>query len=100
MTIGTVKWFDAQKGFGFISGDQGDDLFVHQSSVVATEAGPLREGQPVEFEIGEGPKGPQALSVRAVGPPPPPVRTRPEDRPFSSPHRDGGRREFRKPRDR
>ena len=62
MPKGTVKWFDEQKGYGFISQDDGDDLFVHHSEVAS---GALREGQTVEFEIGEGQKGPCAVNVRA-----------------------------------
>jgi len=61
MPKGKVKWFDEQKGFGFIEQDGGDDLFVHHSEV---QGGDLREGQVVEFEIGEGRKGPCAVSVR------------------------------------
>lgn len=60
MPKGTVKWFDQQKGFGFIQQENGDDLFVHHSEV---RDGDLREGQPVEFEIGEGRKGPCAKNV-------------------------------------
>ena len=63
MATGKVKWFDEQKGFGFIEQDNGEDLFVHHSEV----RGPsLKEGEEVEFEIGEGRKGPCAVSVRAA----------------------------------
>ena len=54
MPTGTVKWFNRIKGFGFIEQEEGDDLFVHKSQVTGT----LNEGDSVEFEIGEGPKGP------------------------------------------
>ena len=61
MANGTVKWFDVQKGFGFIEQESGDDLFVHHSEV---QGDSLREGQKVEFEVGEGQKGPCAVNVR------------------------------------
>ena len=60
---GKVKWFDPQKGFGFIEQESGDDLFVHHSEVQGDN---LNEGQDVEFEVGEGRKGPCAVGVRAV----------------------------------
>ena len=60
MPTGTVKWFNRVKGFGFIEQEEGDDLFVHKSQVT----GELNEGDSVEFEIGEGPKGPNAINVR------------------------------------
>ena len=63
MATGTVKWFDEQKGFGFIEQESGDDLFVHHSEVSGDS---LNEGQKVEFEVGQGQKGPCAVSVRAV----------------------------------
>lgn len=73
MPHGTVRWFDVAKGFGFLAldeveGTETPDLFVHASEVVA-DGGPrvLREGQEVAFEVGEGPRGPQALQVRVVG---------------------------------
>ena len=63
MAKGKVKWFDAQKGYGFIEQESGGDLFVHHSEV-STES--LAEGQTVEFEIGEGRKGPCAVNVKTV----------------------------------
>jgi CspA family cold shock protein len=66
---GTVRWFDPERGFGFLAlEDAGADLFVHASEIVG-DAGTrlLREGQVVEFEVGEGPRGPQALRVRVTG---------------------------------
>ncbi|WP_308221140.1 cold shock domain-containing protein [Isoptericola sp. S6320L] len=69
MSQGTVRWFDADRGFGFIDlGNEGDDLFVHASEIVGDD-GPkvLREGQVVEFEVGEGDRGPQARRVRVTG---------------------------------
>jgi cold shock protein len=67
MPQGTVKWFDAAKGYGFISQEGGADVFVHFSAIQATGFRELQEGQQVEFEVTEGPKGPQAANVRPVG---------------------------------
>ncbi len=65
MAQGTVKWFNAEKGFGFIAVDGGgEDVFVHYSAIDMTGYKVLEEGQSVVFEIGAGPKGPQAESVR------------------------------------
>ncbi len=61
MSKGRVKWFDREKGFGFIEQESGDDLFVHHSEV---NGGHLNEGQEVEYEVGEGRKGPCATNVR------------------------------------
>ena len=63
---GTVKWFNNSKGYGFIQQEDGEDLFVHFKSIVADGFKTLEEGQKVEFEIGEGEKGPQALEVKIV----------------------------------
>lgn len=68
VTEGTVRWFDADRGFGFIAlGEDAEDLFVHASEIVSGDAvKQLREGQVVEFEIGEGDRGPQAKRVRVT----------------------------------
>ena len=63
---GTVKWFNASKGYGFIQGDQGEDVFVHFSSILGEGYRTLEEGQRVEFEVVVGDKGPQAQNVNAV----------------------------------
>jgi CspA family cold shock protein len=65
MATGKVKWFDDKKGYGFISAENGSDVFVHYTAIQATGYRTLREGQEVEFEITEGPKGPQASGVLA-----------------------------------
>lgn len=65
MASGTVKWFNAEKGFGFITVDDGgQDVFVHYSAIDMTGYKVLEEGQKVVFEVGQGQKGPQAESVR------------------------------------
>ncbi|GAA1403220.1 MULTISPECIES: cold-shock protein [Oerskovia] len=67
MAQGTVKWFNAEKGFGFITPDSGgQDLFVHYSSIQSDGYRSLDEGQQVEYEQGQGQKGPQAEQVRAL----------------------------------
>ena len=67
MAEGTVKWFNATKGFGFIKPDDGgQDLFVHQTEIQMSGYRQLDEGQRVQFEVGEGKKGPQATAVRPV----------------------------------
>ena len=66
MTKGTVKWFNDRKGFGFLSREEGDDVFVHHTSIQAEGFKTLREGQEVEFEVQDGPKGPQAVNVRKL----------------------------------
>lgn len=64
MNTGTVKWFDAEKGFGFITPDEGgQDMFVHHSEIQVSGYASLDEGQKVTFEIGEGRKGPCATNV-------------------------------------
>ena len=67
MAQGTVKWFDAAKGFGFITPDQSDkDVFVHYSDIQTNGYRELSEGQRVEFEVVPGKKGPQASEVRPI----------------------------------
>ena len=67
MAQGTVKWFNAEKGFGFITIDGGgQDVFVHYSAIDMTGNKVLEEGQQVAFEVGTGSKGPQAESVRPL----------------------------------
>ncbi len=64
MSTGTVKWFNSSKGYGFITPDDGsEDLFVHHSEIKTEGYASLNEGQKVEFEVGEGKKGPCATSV-------------------------------------
>lgn len=63
---GTVKWFSDEKGYGFISRQSGSDVFVHYSSVEGQGFRSLSEGQLVEFEVEQGPKGLQAVRVRAI----------------------------------
>jgi CspA family cold shock protein len=66
MSVGTVKWFNADKGYGFIAAESGEDVFVHFSAIQATGYRSLNEGQAVEFEITPGPKGAQAANVRPL----------------------------------
>ena len=67
MAQGSVKWFNGEKGFGFLACDEGgDDVFVHFSAILVDGFKTLEEGQKVEFEIGQGQKGPQAQNVRAI----------------------------------
>jgi CspA family cold shock protein len=66
MTVGTVKWFNADKGFGFIAPESGEDVFVHFSAIQAAGYRSLDEGQAVEFDITQGQKGPQAANVRPI----------------------------------
>lgn len=63
---GTVKWFNATKGFGFIEQDEGEDVFVHYSAIVGEGYRSLEEGQRVEFVVVQGDKGPQAQDVTAI----------------------------------
>ena len=62
---GTVKWFNGEKGFGFIEREEGKDVFVHHTAIVGEGYRNLEEGQLVEFSVTEGPKGPQAQDVVA-----------------------------------
>jgi CspA family cold shock protein len=66
MATGTVKFFNAQKGYGFISREDGPDVFVHFSNIEGNGYRSLDEGQQVEFEIGQGRKGDEALKVKAL----------------------------------
>lgn len=66
MATGTVKWFNANKGYGFIEMENGKDVFVHHRSIQGEGFRSLDEGQKVEFEIKEGPKGDQAENVRVL----------------------------------
>ena len=66
MTQGTVKWFNSEKGFGFISRADGDDVFVHFSEIQGHGYKSLEENQQVEFEVTQGPKGAQATQVRPL----------------------------------
>lgn len=66
MEKGTVKWFNAEKGFGFISREDGSDVFVHFSAINMEGFKTLEEGQEVEFEVVEGEKGPQATNVTRI----------------------------------
>jgi len=66
LTAGTVKFFNAEKGFGFISREQGDDVFVHYSNIQGSGYKSLEEGQRVEFDVAPGRKGDEAQNVRVV----------------------------------
>ena len=66
MATGTVKWFNAEKGYGFISQPEGADVFVHFSAIQSSGYRSLDAGQSVEFEVQNGPKGLQAANVRPV----------------------------------
>jgi CspA family cold shock protein len=66
MAEGTVKWFNDSKGFGFITQDEGGDLFVHHSAIQGEGFKSLSEGQRVEFEVVKGQKGPAAANVRKI----------------------------------
>ena len=63
---GTVKWFNGAKGYGFIEREEGDDVFVHYSAIQGEGFKDLAEGQKVEFEVEQGPKGPQAVRVASL----------------------------------
>ena len=67
MAIGTVKWFNAEKGFGFITQESGPDVFVHFSAIAGDGYRNLEENDQVEFEVTTGPKGPNAANVRKIG---------------------------------
>ena len=67
MPSGTVKWFNDEKGYGFVSRENGDDVFVHFTAINAEGRRTLLEGQQVNFEVESGQKGPQASNVTIVG---------------------------------
>jgi CspA family cold shock protein len=64
--IGTVKWFDDTKGYGFIESENGTDVFVHHSAIQSTSFRTLSEGQKVKFDVTSGPKGQQAANVQIL----------------------------------
>lgn len=66
MTKGTVKWFNGDKGFGFIAQESGPDVFVHFSAITGSGYRNLQENDTVEFELTDGPKGPQAQNVSVI----------------------------------
>ncbi len=66
MSKGTVKWFNESKGFGFISRDDGDDVFVHHTAIQGNGFKTLAEGQEVSFDVDRGPKGLRAINVTAL----------------------------------
>ena len=67
MATGTVKWFNSEKGYGFITQENGPDVFVHFSAIEGQGYRNLEENQKVEFDLTQGQKGPQAANVRVVG---------------------------------
>ena len=77
MPTGKVKWYDAEKGFGFLSQEEGEDVYVRASALPEGVEG-LKAGQKVEFGVASGRRGPQALSVKLIDPPPSITRTRRE----------------------
>lgn len=66
MLKGTVKWFNKEKGFGFVTSEDGVDYFVHFTGIVGEGFRTLEEGQPVTFEVSEGKKGPMAIDVKVA----------------------------------
>jgi CspA family cold shock protein len=75
---GKVKWYDAEKGFGFLSQEEGEDVYV-RSSALPAGVEVLKAGQKVEFGVASGRRGPQALSLKLIDPPPSPLRPRPRE---------------------
>lgn len=70
MPVGTVRWFDMQKGYGFIANAEGKDVFVHYTSIVGEGFRCLRDNEPVEYEETAGPKGLHAMNVKRLSPAP------------------------------
>ncbi len=70
MPRGTVKWFNSKKGFGFIKGEDGSDVFVHYTGIAGNGFRSLTEGESVDFEIEDGERGPRAIEVKTVSPAP------------------------------
>jgi CspA family cold shock protein len=68
MPSGNVKWFDAKKGWGFITQESGEDIFVHYKNIVGEGFRTLKDGEQVQFEIVQGQKGPQASNVQRLAP--------------------------------
>ncbi len=66
MAVGKIKWFNAKKGYGFIQQENGEDVFVHYSAIQDKGFKTLKEGEQVQFDIVQGPKGPQAANVVKV----------------------------------
>lgn len=66
MNTGTVKWFNSEKGFGFITTDNGEDVFVHYSAIIGEGRRTLQENQRVSFSVGDGARGPQAKDVKVI----------------------------------
>jgi len=66
VVVGTVKWFSEKKGYGFLSREDGEDVFVHYSAIQGDGFRTLQEGEKVEFEVTEGQKGPQATNVKRI----------------------------------
>ena len=80
---GRVKWFDAQKGYGFIEREGEEDVFVHYSAIQEEGYKTLDDGEEVEFDVIQGDRGPQAAKVSRLGPPPPaPTDEEPEPNPL------------------
>lgn len=71
MPVGVVKWFDCKKGFGFISDEQGNDVFVHYTVIEGDGFRRLRDGEKVEYELDKGPKGMLAAKVKRIATPEP-----------------------------
>jgi CspA family cold shock protein len=67
MAQGTVKWFNDQKGYGFITQENGEDVFVHHTAILSEGFRTLSEGEKVEFEVTQGKKGPAAANVKKIG---------------------------------